>query len=129
MRAGEQSVNRAGAEGGQGGDRFDRQMQGCPLMPGQQKTCGRECQPHDDADMQPRHRQDMREPCGDEGVALRRRDGLLVPGQQRDGDGAGFDRQGCQDARGDARAQRLQPPRQRAGMRCGDDGDRGDGKA
>ena len=73
-------------------------------MPGEEKPCDGEGQPHDDADRQPRHGENMCEPRGDEGVPLRFGGGLVLAGEQGDGNRTGLDAVQAGPCQGDAPA-------------------------
>ena len=101
---------------------------GAPV-PRKQVTSGGKEQPHDNANVEARHRQNMRQPGGDEITVFGGGDGLFIAREQRDRDGAGGDRQHGQYARGNAGAQVLQPGAERIVRRRGGDRDIAQGKA
>ena len=101
MRAGQRQIEQPGEQGCDRRDMFDRPAQGHMLRKRQQAAAQRKRQAHDDADMQSRHCQQMRQPAGLKRRAVAGRDCGGHAGQQRRRDGTVHAGQRRQDARGD----------------------------
>ena len=104
MRAGEGQIERACHQRGERGELLGWPVERRPLAGGEPHAGDAEHQAHDDADMQPGHRKQMRQARTLEREPVGRRDGRADAGQQRRRDGAIFAWKGGEDARSDAGA-------------------------
>jgi hypothetical protein len=96
----------------------DRPVQTSAFRGGKREPGASQRPSHDDADVQARHCQQMREPRGAESVMIRRRNAGRDPGQQGDRDGARRTRHNRRDMAGDGLAQPLHRAQHTAWRRC-----------
>ena len=120
MHAGQHHVAAAGSQSRQSGQLLGRPVQTGIL--GRREREARECQrpAHDDADMQSRDRQQMRQAGGAERLVVRRRNAGRDPGEQSDRHRAGSTGHHRRDVLGDRLTQALHQAERTSRRRFGD---------
>ena len=117
VHAGQHHVESAHGQSDQGRQRLGRPEQAGTLRTGEAQAGDRHRESHDDADMQPRHRQQMRQAGVAERLVFGLRDAGLAAGQQSDADRPRRARHHRDNPSGDGFAEALYPAR--GAGRCG----------
>ena len=115
MQPGQQRIAEPGEQCCQRGKLFGRPEQAGVFRCGQGGARQHHGESHDDADMQPRHCEQMRQASGTEGVVIVNRHGVLEPRQQGDGERSGGAGDGGRNAPGDDLTQPLDQAERCAG--------------